>query len=72
MAKSYRFRTQAQIDRQAGTAEHRRRDLKAAHPELDPRCWSALALGHSSMGVKAIRAWLRSVDAMTKALSAPI
>ena len=71
MAKPYRFRTQAQTDRQAGTAERRRRQLREAFPDLDPRSWSALASGHSSLGVKAVREWLKSIEAMAKCLTAP-
>lgn len=71
MARPYRFRTQAQIDRQARAAERRRRQLREAHPDLDPRSWSALASGHSSLGVKAVREWLRSVEALAKGLTAP-
>jgi hypothetical protein len=70
--KPFRFSTPAQIERRAAKAELRRRQWREAHPDLDPRAWSALASGHSSLGVKAVREWLRSVDALALSLTAAL
>ena len=50
--------------RKAKSAEKRRRACRKACPEVDPRSFNTLGAGHCSQGGRAVRAWLRSVEAL--------
>lgn len=56
------------LQRQKDKAADKRERMAKAAPAIDRRAFSNVKAGHTSQGVKAVRAWLASVASMTAML----
>lgn len=66
--QSWESLARIRADRRTASAEKRRRLIREAYPNLDPRTLSNLQSGHTSEGVRAARAYIKALALLTLSL----
>lgn len=57
------------VQRAAAAAEARRRDLRERYPNVPAQAFSNMGDGLNGAGLRALRAWMRSLDTLAQTLS---